>query len=543
MIGIWNSIFTILAAATTVFAAFRSVHMLQLESYQGNMYIKWIKRAGKQDCVLFLLSGGIALLLHIGWVFFFYSWPAVATVLWYGGDAAYIAAMLYIGLSNRKQPTKKLLTFTSRVKRLLAALFVLSAVFHMSLFLPFYLSSWGGIIGMNLLRYLPGLLLPVFVLLGYFVTLPIENGIKRWYFNDAKRKLAERTELIKIGITGSYGKTSTKFILGTILQEKWNTLVTPSSFNTPMGVTRVVREQLTPEHEAFVAEMGARYKGDITELCGLVQPRYGIITSVGKQHLETFGSYENVINTKSELLRALPRDGAVFINGDNPDCRRMHEDCTLEKKFLFGLDGDDLYLKATDIEAGSTGSTFLLAASDGASVRCRTVLLGRHNICNITGAAALAKYIGASMEQIAAGIEKLQPVEHRLQLIQGAVTVIDDAFNANPAGTKAALEVLKSFAPVRRIVVTPGMVELGEEEETLNEAFGRDIAASADIAILVGKSRVEPIRRGLIAAGFAEACIVQVNTLAEATEKLPLYTSPGSVVLFENDLPDNYEKA
>ncbi len=543
MTGIWNSIFAVLAAAATVFAALRCIHMLQLESYQGNMYLKWLRRAGLQDCLLFLLSGGIALMLRIGWVFFYYTMPAAAALLWYGADAAYIAAMLYIGVSNKKQSAKKPLHYTGRVKRLLVVVLIISGIFHMSLFLPFYLSGWGDVIAMNMLRYLPGMLLPLFVLITHLITLPIENAVKRWYFNDARRKLAARDDLIKIGITGSYGKTSTKFILGTILQERYSTLVTPSSYNTPMGVTRIIREKLEPAHEVFVAEMGARYKGDIAELCRLVGPCYGIITSVGKQHLDTFGSYEAVIRTKSELLTALPEDGAAFINGDNEGCRRMYADSSLKEKYLFGFDGDDLYMKASDIQVDTTGSSFTLTAADGAAARCHTVLLGRHNIGNVTGAAAIAKYLGLTMEQIAAGIEKLEPVEHRLQLIQGHVTVIDDAFNANPAGTKAALEVLKSFSPARRIIVTPGMIELGAEEEALNEEFGRDIAGVADIAILVGKSRVEPIKRGLLQAGFAQGCIVQVNTLYDATAKLPLYTVPGSVVLFENDLPDNYDNA
>lgn len=545
MTGIWNFIFAILAAASTTFAALRTIHMLQLESYQGNMYLKWIRRAGAQDCLLSLLLGGMAFLLHIAWVFFYYSQPLFANILWYGGDAAYIGAMLYIGFSNKKLPAKKPLAFTGRVKRLVGCFSLMSFLFHMGLFLSYNISSWGGILGMNLIRYLPGLFLPFFVLLAHVVMLPVENGIKRWYFNDAKKKLAARQDLIKIGITGSYGKTSTKFILGTILQEEWNTLVTPSSFNTPMGITRVVREQLKPEHQAFVAEMGARYKGDIEELCRLVQPKYGIITSVGKQHLDTFGSYETVIETKSELLYALPEDGAAFLNGDNPDCRRMYERLPLKNKFLFGLSGNGLYLKAEDIEVSSSGSTFTLVTDTGERVRCATQLLGKHNIGNITGAAALARYLGASLESIAIGIENLAPVEHRLQLIQGqnGITVIDDAFNANPSGTKAALEVLKSFAPARRIIVTPGMIELGGEEEHFNEEFGRDIAHAADIAILVGRGRVAPIRRGLIDGGFAEDCIIQVDTLKEATEKLPLYTHPGCVVLFENDLPDNYDKA
>ncbi|HPY37534.1 MAG TPA: UDP-N-acetylmuramoyl-tripeptide--D-alanyl-D-alanine ligase, partial [Clostridia bacterium] len=338
--------------------------------------------------------------------------------------------------------------------------------------------------------------------------------------------------------------TSTKFILQSILHKNYNTLATPSSFNTPMGITRAIREDLKPEHEAFIAEMGARYKGDILELCKLVQPEYGIITSVGKQHLETFGSYEAVIATKTELLDSLPAEGAAFINGDNPDCRKMFEACAIKNKFMFGIDTDGLYIKATDIKVGKDGSSFTLVdTQSGESASCCTVLLGRHNIMNILAAASLARYLKMSMEQIAERIHELKPVEHRLELIKGAVTVIDDAFNANPEGTKAALEILKEFAPSRRIIITPGMVELGAEEEALHREFGRNIAAAADFAVLVGLARVEPIREGLLEAGFPAEHIMQVASLKEATELLPVLAPAGSVVLFENDLPDNYENA
>lgn len=460
---IWGWIFTLIASATTVFAAFRCVHMLQLESYQNNMYLKWFRRAGYKEYQPFLLACFLPFLLRLVWSPVHLE--AVNFLLLFGSDAIYILSLLLIAVLNKKRPVKKSFVLTSRVKRLLVLLFALSALFHMNSFLPFIPSSRGGVLGINIVHYIPGLLLPLLVLLGNIVILPVENRIKRWYFNDAAQKLSARDTLIKIGIAGSYGKTSTKFILGTILLEKWNTLVTPSSFNTPMGITRLIREQLSAEHEVFVVEMGERYKGDIAELCNLIKPGYGIITAVGKQHLDTFGSYKAIIDTLSELLYELPQNGAVFINGENPDCRRMYVKCMLDNKFLFGLEGEDLYLKAIDIKVSTSGSTFTLVSKEGESARCQTVLLGKHNIINITGAAALAKYLGVSMEQIVMAIKKMKPIEHRLQLIKGSVTVIDDAFNSNPAGAKAALDVLKEFTPARRIIVTPGMIELGKEEK------------------------------------------------------------------------------
>lgn len=281
--------------------------------------------------------------------------------------------------------------------------------------------------------------------------------------------------------------------------------------------------------------------GDIEELCDLVHPSIGLLTSVGKQHLETFGSLENIMNTKFELIASLPPDGAAFFNGDNEYCRALFSRAVVRNKFLYGLMGDDLCMRAVDISVNAEGSTFTLLTGEGEAAFCHTPLLGKHNILNIVGCAAVAKYMGLSMAQIAEGIAKLQPVEHRLQLIPGPVTVIDDAFNSNPEGARAAMEVLRSFDG-RRIVITPGMVELGEEEESQNEEFGREIACSADFAILVGKKRAIPIRRGILSLEFPPENIFVVSNLDQATQVLAHLSVPGDVVLFENDLPDNYNE-
>ncbi len=536
-----NIVYAVVMALAAVYASLKFLHMLQLESYQGKMYLKWLWRAGKADWLLLVFFGLISLVLRVGYVLFAVSIPTLANILWYAADIVYVLLLVLYGVTTQKRPAKKKLQFTGRMIRMMVLLAIICVLFHFAFFARFDISTWGGFLLMNIIRYLPMFLLPLFVLLAYGIMLPVENGIKRYYFRDAQKKLAARKDVIRIGITGSFGKTSTKFALGTMLSKAYPVLVTPASYNTPMGVTRVIREQLTDEHRAFVAEMGARYTGDIAMLCDLVHPQYGIITAVGKQHMETFRTYENLISTKAELLRAIPEDGAAFINGDNEDCRGMFDACMLKNKFLFGIDGEGLYMRAADIRANAQGSRFTLQTQDGESVECTTVLLGKHNILNITGAAALAHYLGVSMQQIAEAIAELTPTEHRLQLIPGEVTVIDDAFNANPAGTKAALEVLSMF-PGKKIVVTPGMVELGEEEDALNEAFGRDMAAVADVVFLVGKSHVEPIRKGMLEAGFNPDCIVQADDLNQVTEKLPQYTQAGCVVLFENDLPDNYNE-
>ncbi len=389
--------------------------------------------------------------------------------------------------------------------------------------------------------YLPVFLVPYLVYFAALLREGSEKKINESFKNDARRIINSRPELIVVGITGSFGKTSTKFILGEILKTKYNVLVPPSSYNTPMGLTRAVREMLEPCHEVFIAEMGARRVGEIKELCEIVKPKYGILTSIGSQHLETFGSIENIVKTKYELAQSLPEDGVAFFPEDGAYCSKLYSQHAGSKR-NYGL-GEGLYMTAENIKVDPEGSSFELVTSDGGSVFCHTKLLGRHNVLNILACAACAKEIGLNMDEIAEGIERVEPVEHRLQLINSGtgVIVIDDAFNSNPEGTKAAMEVLSMFEG-RKICVTPGMVELGEIEEQENKKFGARMAPVCDIVILVGKRHTQPIKQGLIEAGFDTAGIFTVTNLKEATDILSQLTKPGDVVLFENDLPDNYEE-
>ena len=387
------------------------------------------------------------------------------------------------------------------------------------------------------------LLLPLWVALGGLLAWPIEKLVSEMYFRDAQKKLAARPDLIKIGITGSYGKTSVKFILGTILQEKFQVLVTPSSFNTPMGVTRIIREKLMPAHQVFVAEMGARHVGDIKEMCRLVHPHHGVLTSVGPQHLDTFKTLERIKSTKYELMDAIPDGGCCFFPDDKAICRELFDKTRKEKRLCSVYpEADDADVWATDIRVSPAGSSFILHTMND-EIACQTRLLGEHNIQNILLAATVGLRLGMTLRQIARGISKVMPVEHRLQLLPSTgVTIIDDAFNSNPKGAQAALKVIKGFEG-RRIIITPGMVELGAGEEQFNHDFGTMMAECVDVAILVGRKHTAPIAKGLKEAGFLEENLHVVSNLEEASALLRQIGRPGDVALFENDLPDNYSEA
>ena len=533
----YNAINLILALSPMVGCIFASrglIHYFQLESYQFPGYFQTLRRNWKRA---FLPGAGVAVLtfallaMHDRLV---QSAGKSVVELLIACAVLILSAAggLWIGKLFQDKMAKKPLVFTARVKRLYAVYAVTLALLAVLL--------WQYAPVVVLLAAVP-LFLPYLLAFAGLLAWPVEKVISEMYFRDAQRKLREMPGLTRIGITGSYGKTSVKFFLGTMLSEKYNVLVTPSSFNTPMGVTKVIREKLQPGHQVFVAEMGARHKGDIREMCRLVHPKLGILTSVGPQHLDTFKTLETVIKTKYELIEALPDDGHGFFADDGGICVKLYGK-THKPKTMVSLRREDCDVWASAISSTPEGSTFTLHEKSGESIQCTAKLLGQHNIQNILLAAAVCLHLDLSLTQIARGISKLEPVEHRLQLIQsGGLTIIDDAFNSNPQGAMAAIQVLKDFQG-RRIIITPGMVELGDKEEQFNREFGVAMASCVDVAILVGKKHTLPIFRGLKEAGFPENAIHPVSSLAEATKLLHSLARAGDVVLFENDLPDNYSE-
>lgn len=563
------------------------IHMFQQESYQIRDYFRWLNKNPKQAFFLggkklgITLGAGIAM-LGVGALSKSIGITGLSLELIYYTQLLLFYIVFYVAViklikkwKDERKVAKKKLVYTSRVKRLI--FFTVIAAFLIAASLsnftsPFYLTVFKGLEGTIMLiaqmviNYMIMIFtMPVVMLLGSFLAWPTETLINDYYISSAMWKIVrpKYKKLIRIGITGSYGKTSTKFILKTILSEKYNVLATPESYNTTMGNVKIIRKELKPEHEIFISEMGARYKGDIRKICDFVYPQIGIITSIGPQHLESFKNIENVANTKAELLRAIPKKNekslanmymnlgknaseelakcAIFLPNDGGECKKLYDNENERQKFSYGLN-DKKGVYAKNIKMSSNGCEFTAVTSIG-EIRCVSKLLGEHNIQNILGAIAIAVFLGLSKEQIARGVSKIEPVEHRLQLLanpNGSI-VIDDAFNSNPVGSKAALDVLKSFDG-RKIVITPGMVELGEKEAEFNKEFGRHMAKCTDIAILVGIKRSKPIEEGLIEKGFDKMNIFVVADLNAATQKLAEVTKSGDVILFENDLPDNYNE-
>ena len=567
-----NMFFYVTIAACLARAIVRTtsgLHILQLDGYKTTRYVRWI-RQHLGDCfeIKEILLAAVLVLLTVvypaAWLF------SVLCLAWGAFQASRI-------IWREKVEAKKPLVYTARAKRvfglavlllvgLAAEIIVLAQVAPLQSAPTVTLSLWR--VAVFFLSEVTVITLTVANLLIY----PLERAINGAYLRSARKRI-KTLRLKVIGITGSYGKTSTKYILHGILSQKFNTLMTPDSYNTPMGVTKVIRGELTEKHEVFIVEMGAYRRGDIRELCELTSPEIGILTAVGPQHLERFKRIENIAKTKYELIESLPPDGLAVFNCDNAICAELADKTDDKQVVRYAVDADKAELTASNIRHTDAGLEFTVhchakerggqapalrrgkmhngqapALQVDGEIEIRTQLLGRHNVSNILAAMSVALACGMVLEEIRDAIAKVEPVPHRLQLSagEGGVTIIDDSFNANPVGAKAALEVLDDFGRDanggKKVLVTPGMVELGEQEYEENRRFGERAAAVCDRVILVGPSRTTPILEGLKTANYpSEQVSVAVN-LAEVKDYLAKLLKPGDVVLFENDLPDNYNE-
>ena len=511
-------LFNVLLIISYIYILYKSkhaIHMLQLESYKNERYLGWIKKNKKiaiKELILILPSILLCFNLKIG---------LIANIAW----------IIFLIVIRNKYSEKKPLVITTRIKRVYFAeiilLIILGAILNIFK-LPYI------IIALNLLI----IFTYIFILVINTINLPIEKNVQKKYYNMAKKKLNENKGLKIIGITGSYGKTSTKYIVGTLLSQKYNTLITPESYNTTMGVVRTINEKLNSTHQIFVCEMGAKNIGDIKEICDLVEPTFGILTAIGPQHLETFKTLGNVKKTKMELIESLPKEGKAFVNFEDENINKVEFD---KNTIKFGLTKESDYY-AKDIEINEFGSSFQVHLKDGKEINVKTKLLGIYNIVNIVGAVAVCRELGLSEEEIIAGIRFLKPVTHRLELKRnpnGSI-IIDDAYNSNVKGAKMALDVLANFKDKKRILITPGIVDLGDKLEEFNKNLGKQAAKCSDYIILVGEKAAKPILEGVLEEKYNKDNLYVAKDLTDAINKMNSIIDASSVVLFENDLPDNY---
>lgn len=357
-------------------------------------------------------------------------------------------------LEPKTSSAKKPLVFTARAKRIFIVSFLIIAS----------LSIWLKNI-LSLILIIQAL--PIFAFFANLILWPFEKIIQNYYLADAK-KILKKYQPIVIGITGSYGKTTTKYILGQILDAHAPCLWTPGSVNTLMGITKIIRQDLKPEHKYFIVEMGAYKAGSIKKLCQFVKPRHGIITSIGLAHYERFKSIENIKKAKYELFESLPQKGIAIKGKDS--------------------------------------------------------------------AIAMAKALGVSDLIIQAALQHLQPMPHRLEIKKiNNMTIIDDSYNSNPIGFKKALRLLGEQSARYKILITPGMVELGAKSEKEHRKIAELIVKVCDYVILVNKKTTKYLQKYL-------KDFYLFSSLKQAQEFVNNLAKPGDAILYENDLPDIYDE-
>lgn len=525
---------TLIFVGTASFLHFRLLQYLryyQQEEYNSRRFLRWIF-----DQSAFDRKGSLTILIAIAVSFFsgYTLVPALITT----------AALIAMGLSeeNPRKEGKIRLKMTERATRIYRYGFALSLCITLIAILALYLydfippASWIAQIALIQLT-------PFWLMLGNSLLQRDEKKRQAAFLKEAQQQLAKVSPYV-IGITGSYGKTSTKDALGRILQTSLGPTFWPvKGINTEMGNTREIRTRLKEGHRYAVMEMGAYQKGSIQKLCALTPPDAAIITAVGTVHLERFGSAENVLLAKAELAEAVPQNGVLVCNGDDAGARKISEIHRKKTTLLYGFDNSnkDLACWISEMETKNNGTDFTFHWK-GNSYTGFTSLLGRAAISNLAAAFTLAATLGAQPELILAAIRNLEPVDNRLQLVKdGPVSYLRDAYNSNPVGFATALEVMTALPAKRRILMTPGMIEQGELQHAENVRLGRMAAKHCNNVIIVGTTNRKALLQGFTEANFDQNMISIVDTRHAAFETLNKLKQDGDLILIENDLPDLFE--
>ncbi|MDZ4785749.1 MAG: UDP-N-acetylmuramoyl-tripeptide--D-alanyl-D-alanine ligase [bacterium] len=455
-----------------------------------------------------------------------------------------VAALLLLGIAlteeDPKRDGKVTLKMTQRASRIFEVAILSIIILSLSIFYFLYSKN---LISFWLIQILLIQSIPFWLILANTLLSPVEKSLQNKFLSEAAKKIKDVNPFI-IGITGSYGKTSTKAALGEILNVCLApTFWPPKSFNTLMGLTKHIREELRYGFKFAVVEMGAYGKGSIAKVCKLTPPKAAIITAVGIMHLERFGSEETVYQAKSELAQALPEDGILVCNGDNDGARRISKEFVKKTTLLYGLDSSkgQLDCKITNVIPTPDGSNFEIEWK-GKVYKGQTKLLGTPALSNLAASFTMACILGADPEFVLAAIKNIQPVENRLSISKSqGIVWLKDAYNSNPVGFAAALDVLKEFPGKRKILMTPGMIELGQKQFDENVKIASRAASECDMIFVVGKTNRASFETAAKTVKNKNTGIHYLSSREQAFEEIKKISQEGDVILIENDLTDLYE--
>jgi len=360
---------------------------------------------------------------------------------------------------------------------------------------------------------------------------------KRQIISRAKRKRRQFKDLVVIGITGSYGKTSTKEFLATILSQKFNVLKTKEHENSEMGISQCILNELKPEHQVFIVEMGAYNRGGIKLLCDITAPKIGILTGINEQHLATFGSQENIIKTKFELIESLPRDGAAILNCDNRHIRARVEDPSYKLKVenqIFYSTQEEIDIWAKNISVDKTSISFKVFSKNRESASFTADVLGGFNASNILAAIAAAKELGMNMKEITKGVKKIKMEQGAMILKKNklGLNIIDFTYSANLDGVISALDYLKVW-PGRRAIIMPCLIELDIASRSVHERIGEKIAEVCELAMVTTKDCFKEIKKGATESKMKPENILLEESPEKILEKVKGFNGENDIILLE----------
>lgn len=452
-------------------------------------------------------------------------------------------------LKNKREFLKKeyrnSLVYTQKTK-VLITLVILINIFYIILFLS--LSSFLGIFGSILLILLflkLNFFYPeIYIILSVSLFYPVDYLTKEIIFWRAKNKIRSLKNLTVIAIAGSYGKSTMKNFLSEAISSEVSLLTTRDNINTPMGISRQIIKELSSKHEYYIVEMGEYYRWDIRQISDIVNPKIGIITGINEAHIERLKTIDTTIDTIFELSNYVE---TIYLNKD-------------DKNVLLGLEKYQKKLKSVELyssvidtdskiqdftfESEKLTNTLTILNKEKKSIKLDTKILGEYVIGLVDLTLKISNKLGIEEKNLISNIPRISPVEHRLQPIKSekGIVIIDDSYNSNPEGFKSAIRILSKFTNRRKILITPGIVETGQYTKIIHEDLAEYIYenSSIDLLILVTTLGTKILSDKLLELGFPKEKIVKYSSSKEAFDSLNEHLKQNDVILFQNDISDNY---
>lgn len=514
---------------TTKIALFY-IYLWQLKEYQVKRFLDHFTTAKGKQLILNWLN-----IVKIILVVVFFFQPAV---FFYLLLILYLIETIKVFLDTLQKKLKRPV-LTKKTAVLIPAAIFLEILFLLALFSNLENIYW---LAFGFLVF--DILSPKIISLLVLAFQPLTVFLRNQIIKKAKKKREQFKDLSVVGITGSYGKTSTKEFLATILSEKFSVLKTKAHQNSEIGISQCILNDLKKEHKIFIVEMGAYGRGGIKLLCDIVKPKIGILIGINEQHLALYGSQKNIIKTKYELIESLPANGTAIFNGANKYCSELYKKTKACKKLCNGnlgrtiisniLDPD---IWAEDIKIEKEWISFKVCLKKGEAANFRVNLIGRQHIENILLAVCCAKELGMSLEEISQACLKIKPKQGGIKLLRKHdLTIFDASYSANSDGVIADLDYLKIYSG-KKIIVMPCLIELGEISEEAHKKIGRKIGEVCDLAIITTKERFKEVKKGAIEKGMKERNILFLENPQKITDRIKEFCEPNGIILLGGRIP------